>query len=97
MDATLVSARVARGKKEHGVEVLSSMGATVSDLINSAFDYVIAAKQLPIANEETARRTDEFAQFVERSTLDVNWPEGFDGNYKKLIAEGRLARYESLA
>ena len=99
MDNTLVSARVPRAKKERGAGVLASIGATTSDLINSAFDYVIAAKELPSVRKaapEVREDTDAFAAFVGASTLDVGWPEGFDGDYKQLMSRMRADEYESL-
>ena len=97
MQDTLVSARMPAAKKERARGVLDSIGATTSDLINSAFDYVIANKQLP----ETAacvKRPDEngFAQFVAQTTFEIDWPESPD-DYKRLMREMRLVDYESLA
>lgn len=96
MDNTLVSARISRAKKERGNGVLSAIGATTSDLINSAFDYVIANKELPGARQTTAATKRDFAQFVQDSTLQIDWPEGFDGDYKALASQMRLADYEAL-
>ena len=97
MDGVLVSARMSRAKKERGTSVLASLGATTSDLINNAFDYVIAERQLPHVAETGQRSPSEFATFVRESTLEVNWPEGFAGDYKAQMARSRLADYESLA
>lgn len=96
MDNTLVSARVPRAKKERAGSVLTSMGATISDLINSAFDYVIETNELPCA-KTAADVTGDFASFVEATTLDINWPAGFDGDYKTLMANVRIEDYEALA
>ena len=41
MDTALVSARMSRAKKERAGSILESIGATASDLINSAYDYVV--------------------------------------------------------
>ena len=41
MEDILVSSRISRAKKEAGVGVLKELGVTTSDLINSAFDFVI--------------------------------------------------------
>lgn len=97
MSDTLVSARVTRAKKERAGGVLASLGATTSDLINDAFDFVIARKQLPCASGGPARAKGDFASFVKASTLDVPWPDGFGGDYRELVKRGRLADYESLA
>lgn len=96
MDNTLVSARVPRAKKERASSVLSSIGATTSDLINSALDYVITNKELPGAARATERNFNEFEEFVGKTTLAVEWPEGFAGDYKSLMADMRRADYEAL-
>lgn len=43
----LVSARISKGKKDAARKILSSLGFTTSDLINSAFDYVLKHQELP--------------------------------------------------
>lgn len=96
MDNTLVSARVPRAKKERASSVLASIGATTSDLINSAFDYVITNKELPTAARTVERNVEGFEEFVVKTTLAVEWPEGFDGDYKSLMADMRRADYEAL-
>ena len=102
MDNTIVSARVARGKKERANAVLESMGATMSDAVNHALDYVIANKRLPGASSGDARsgadsRVDGYRAFVEASTLSIEWPADSAGDYKAILKRGRLADYESLA
>ena len=98
MDNTLVSARVPRAKKERGVGVLASIGATTSDLINNAFDYVIWAKELPSARPGVSRAVsaEGFAAYVSESTFEVDWPETAVDDYKRLMAEMRVDDYESL-
>ncbi len=98
MDSTLVSARVPRAKKDAGVGVLASLGATTSDLINCAFDYVLSHHELPTASAPDRRSQADFARFVEESTLPVRWGEDApEGDYRALIRDRRLADYESLA
>ena len=97
MDNTLVSARLPRAKKERGCGVLTEIGATTSDLINRAFDYVIATGELPGEEKTTAPSAEDFAAFVKESTLEANWPKSFDGDYKELESHLRMADYEALA
>ena len=98
MDNTLVSARVPQAKKERANTILASIGATASDLINSAYDYVIEAKQLPTAKNATSNRAEkDFRAFVEASTLEIDWVSGSSGDYKSLAREWRRSDYESLA
>ena len=96
MQDTLVSARMPQAKKERARGALAAIGATTSDLINSAFDYVIAMGQLPAATAPEAHAEDELAAFVEASSVEVDWPEN-TGDYKSLAKQMRLADYESLA
>ena len=96
MQDTLVSARMPQAKKERARGALAAIGATTSDLINSAFDYVIAMGQLPISAAPETRAQDGLAAFVEESSFEVGWSEGA-GDYKSLARELRLADYESLA
>ena len=101
MDNTLVSARVPRAKKERASGVLDSIGATISDLVNSSLDYVIATKQLPRTHTVESRTSKGFATFVRDSTLDVDWsaaPRDMqEGRYADFMKRERLSDYESLA
>lgn len=54
MESTLVSARIPQAKKEAGVSLLASLGASTSDLINNAFDYLLAHQSLPADHESRA-------------------------------------------
>ena len=98
MDTALVSARMSRAKKERAGSILESIGVTASDLINSAYDYVIETHQLPFADRNADVRNQEgFAAFVESSTLEVEWPQDAPDDYKELARKWRLSDYESLA
>ena len=48
MESTLVSARIPQAKKEAGVSLLASLGAS------SAFDYLLAHQSLPADHESRA-------------------------------------------
>lgn len=95
MGSTLVSARVPAAKREAAASVLTQIGATTTDLINSAFDFVLSEHALPSARRKTPKRGADFQAFCAKSTLDVDW-DAEDADYKQIIAEGRAARYESL-
>ena len=83
MNSSLISARVPVAKREAAQGMLTAIGATTSDLVNSAFDYLLATKHLPQAEE---------------STFDIPWEDaGACGDYRELICEGKRLRYESLA
>ena len=99
MEDILVSSRISRAKKEAGVGVLKELGVTTSDLINSAFDFVIETHQLPgtAPKAQTRKqRSSELASFITESTLAVDWG-GDMRSYKDILRERRVSDYESLA
>lgn len=96
MASDLVSARVPYAKKEAASGVLKSLGATTSDLINDAFNVVLAHKKLPSACVQNAERRTGFDAFVQASTLSIDWSEP-EKSDKDIIRQGRLSDYESLA
>ena len=98
MNNSLVSARVPMAKREAAKGALTAIGATTSDLINSAFDYVIAVRDLPRAEKAPGRSRESFARFIGESSLEIPWgSDADDGDYRALIASGKRADYESLA
>ena len=97
MISTLVSARVPQAKKDAATGILSSLGATVSDLINAAFDYVIAHHEIPRAEKTSLRSPDDFRAFVEATSFSVNWnPDELEMDYKQLMRKRRINDYEFL-
>lgn len=97
MENILVSARVPKAKKEMLQSALEEMGVTTSQLINAAIDYVLEHKELPTTKKRTRRDIRGFRDFVEQSTLKVDWshyPE--DLSYKDAYRQGKIADYESL-
>ena len=100
MESTLVSARMPQAKKDSATEILRSMGSSTSELINSAFDYLIDTRELPRASSASSgalRDAEGFRRFVSASTFDVDWGADCDMSYKDIMARERLGDYESLA
>lgn len=98
MESALVSARVPRAKKEAASSLLESLGSTTSELINSAFEYLIENRSLPASKASTSRDEHAYAAFVNKATLDIDWgPDAELLDYKAIIREGKRAEYESLA
>ena len=98
MESALVSARVPKAKKETAAAVLASLGATASDLVNDAFDFVLAEGRMPGSTVLRNREQTAFEEFVQQSTLAVDWgDDAADGDYKRLIRARKAADYESLA
>lgn len=97
-ESVLVSARVPQAKKDASKGVLASLGANTSDLINSAFDYLLERRELPAVAAAPKPSQEELGAFLAASTIDVDWRgEATDGDYRTLLRNGKRARYESLA
>lgn len=75
MESTLVTARVPTAKKEAGSQILAELGNTTTDLVNSAFDYLIDRRELPQARDEVRARAKDAHAFLRESTLVVDWPK----------------------
>jgi antitoxin component of RelBE/YafQ-DinJ toxin-antitoxin module len=101
----LVSARVPIEIKTQGNAVLERIGSTPTQLVNSAYRYVIDHEALPSIKSEfsPAERTLSKAQVNKlkaRSLLMALPGLEFaldDRSLKEVLAEGRRAEYESLA
>ena len=98
MADVLVSARVAQAKKDAAKGILASLGSTTSDLINSAFDYLLEEKALPQTRDPQRPSKADFERYLEESTLPVDWGADVpDGDYRRLVRQGKQGAYESLA
>ena len=105
----LVSARIAPEIRRQGNKVLAQLGSSPSDLIRSAYDYVLATHQLPQAemggedrsdNTSDAASLDALVASIAQSTVSVPssaWSVIDDDGYKAYIAAAREADYEALA
>jgi addiction module RelB/DinJ family antitoxin len=102
--AALVSARVPIEIKKQGNAILENIGSTPTQLVNSAYQYVINHGALPVIQQELkpARRVLSAAQAnrIKARTLLMALP-GSELNMdvrelKTFIAEGRRADYEAL-
>lgn len=102
---SIVTARVPSEIKEQGNDILRSIGATPTQLVNAAYEYVLAHEALPQAMPErpdsskralSPEQKLRLESFVARSTCVV--PESYwDGkSYKELLEEGRRRDYEAL-
>jgi len=102
---SIVTARVPVEIKEQVNEVLAKIGATPTQLINAAYEYVLVHGALPEEHTVTAAqhktlpqdRAQKLRDTFERTTFAI--PEAYWQNksYKELIAEGKKADYEALA
>ena len=96
MQSTLVSARVPVARKEAAQSALQQLGLSTTELINSAFDYLIENRSLPTAEKELPRTDEGFDALLAECTLAVPWPEE-DVDYRDIVRKGKQERYESLA
>ncbi len=103
MESAVINARVPVAKRDAAKGILQSLGKTPTDLINSAYDYLLSEGKLPAAHQaapsvnEKQERTDAFRSFVQDSTFSVDWGVDADVSYKDLLAQAREEKYESLA
>ena len=99
MKTAISNARVPLAKKEASEPILREIGATTTDLINAAYDFLISERRLPTAQAAAASdaRQQSFRDFVARSTVSVDWSSDEEKSYKQILAEGKVADYERLA
>lgn len=105
-DDVMVTARVGRTLRRRGDEALRRIGATPTELVNRAFEYVVETGELPelpsarraapgVRRIDSAMRERVMA-FVDRATFAV--PAGsIPDDYKQQVGEAIRAKYESLA
>lgn len=105
MDA-IVTARVPAEIKERGKAILQSIGATPTDLINAAYNYVLANGKLPAVSPspealKSQRRTlsktqqKELKQRTLNTTFDIPtsyWEEKTDEERLVEALKGKYAR-----
>lgn len=104
MDA-IVSARVPVAVKERGNSILKELGATPSQLVNAAYEYVLAEGKLPQARSDLERlrgtvRTLDAGQRekIARSLRVMNVGCVDQGrSFKELLDEARDDRYARFA
>ncbi len=101
----MVSARVPDAVFEQASVTLQQLGATTSELVTAASEYVLQEKQLPVsgskaaANETrklSAQKARQIASALQACTLNIDVPS--ETSYDKTVAAAeRSAKYEALA
>lgn len=101
--AKMVTARVPDALFEQASIQLEKIGATTSELVNAAFEYVLQKKALPkISSADNKDRhlskekREEIAQIFQACSLDLDIPTDLAYD-KRVIQEERAKRYETLA
>ena len=98
MKSAVVNARIPLAKKEAANSLLEAIGATPSELINSAYDYLLKFGKLPAAPEVARDAGQNFSDFLAQTSFEVDWTAaGVPLDYKDFIREGKIRDYESLA
>ena len=98
MKSAMVNARIPLAKKEAANSLLEAIGATPSELINSAYDYLLKFGKLPDAPEIVRDENKDFSNFLAQTSFEVDWAAaGIPLNYKDHIREGKIRDHESLA
>ena len=103
MDA-MVSGRIPTEMKEQGSKLLAQIGATQSQLIKAAYEYLLAEGRLPqpqsrLAGPSALTEQDltQLENFINATTFEVGPDFWADFDLKDTLAEGRWADYEALA
>ena len=101
---SFVSARIPVETKTKASKILAALGATHSDLVNAAYEFLLKTEALPSCpkeafetrhlSEEQAARISEIIRSTTIPIPESAW-EGKD--YKSILSEGRRADYEALS
>lgn len=101
---SFVTARVPAEIKEQGNAILKSIGSSPTQLVNAAYEYVLAEGEVPQPSMRFREKgrldpslLEGLAESLRATTFAV--PEAYWGgkSYKELIEEGRRAEYEALS
>lgn len=103
----MVTARIPVEIKEQGNAILKEIGATATQLVNAAYEYLLATRELPVVHASVSgkRKLSEgqradLQAFFNASSIDA--PDSFwevlgERDYRDLAAEWRLRDYEALS
>lgn len=101
---SIVTARVPTEIKEQGNKVLKKIGATPTELINAAYQYVLEHGELPMRHEAITslniglsdEQKRQLRERKEKTTCKV--PESYwrGKSYKELLEEAIREKYETL-
>ncbi len=104
MDA-IVTARVPIAVKERGSEILGEIGATTTQLVNAAYDYLLAEHDLPRASSDVHGFASKGCMLSEDQVLNVKGalarmfvgPEEGEGSFDERLAQARDERFADFA
>lgn len=101
----MVSARIPDALYSQVSMQLSSLGATTSDLMNAAFEYVLENNTLPTARQSKGRQkrralSKDQRQLIknvfENCMLDIDIPDDVESD-KCYVHAAKAAKYEDIA
>lgn len=104
MDA-IVTARVPVEIKEQGNSILKEMGSSASELVNSAYAYLLQYKELPCAHAGRTFKSEALSAEalghlradIHETTFDVPAPFWQGATDDEMLERGRSADYEALS
>ncbi|MDO4289934.1 MAG: RelB/DinJ family addiction module antitoxin [Eggerthellaceae bacterium] len=76
MADAMVTGRMSQEKKDAGNLILEQLGTNASKAINDLYDYVIAHKKLPVADQIESRPLEERMREAARWFEEVSLPLG---------------------
>ncbi len=100
----IVTARVPAGIKEQGRVALEKIGSTPTELINAAYEYVLAKGELPSAGKTlptnvhekrvlTAEQREELHSRIKKTTFPIPASYWEGKTDKQLLREAREDKY----
>lgn len=100
----MISARVPDALYEQGSIQLEELGASTSELVHAAFEYLLQEHQLPTPTKKTAEKKRVLAKDAKERlkklfaacTLNATVPSDIASD-KRLAREARGAKHEALA
>lgn len=107
-NSTMVAARIPRGIKEQGDAILREINSSATELINSAYSYLIANKVLPQTvtplnktdgglRKLSASQLKVLKDRVSKTTFSVPESHWISDDYKEDIEAAVREKYEALS
>lgn len=101
--STMVTARIPDELYEQGKERLAALGATPSQLMRAAWDYVVQQGEIPTAQKPvsntrrvlTEEQRRDFGAKLRATRLPLSLPPDWD--YKSELSKMMAAEYEALS
>lgn len=96
MESTIVNARIPVAKRNAAKPILDSLGKTPSDLINSAYNYLLNCNKLPTTEleiKDDKKSFKDFQKFYDETTEKINWGDDAAKSDKELLVDALEKKY----